>query len=62
MFQVDPQTRSILWGVVVIFLGAGWIAYGLLGNRNTGFLAAMLILTIVLDATVAFFVRSRSAH
>jgi hypothetical protein len=62
MFQVDPQTRSILWGVVVIVLGVGWTAFGLLGNRNTVFLATMLILTIVLGASVAFFVRNRSAN
>ena len=61
MFQVDPQTRSIMWGIVVIVLGAGWIAFGLLGNRNTIFLATMLIVTVVLGATVAFFVRNRAA-
>jgi multisubunit Na+/H+ antiporter MnhG subunit len=58
MIDVDARTHSTIWGLVVLILGAGWIAYGLLGSGNTVFLAIMLILTIVFSAGAAFFVRT----
>jgi apolipoprotein N-acyltransferase len=61
MVEVDPRTRSTIWGLVVIILGAGWVAYGFLGNGNTVFLAIMVILSIVLGAGAAFFVRTRAS-
>lgn len=61
MIEVDPRTRSSIMGLTAIILGAGWVAYGLLGNGNTVFLAIMLILTILLGAGAVFLVRSRTS-
>ena len=47
MLQVNPQTRSAIAGLIVIVLGGGWAAYGLLGGDKT-FLTIMVILSIVL--------------
>jgi len=58
MIEVDARTHSTIWGLVVLILGAGWIAYGLLASGNTIFLTAMLILTVILGAGAAFFVRT----
>jgi len=58
MIEVDARTHSTIWGLVVLILGAGWIAYGLLSSGNTVFLTIMLILTLVLGALAAFFVRT----
>jgi hypothetical protein len=38
MIEVDARTRSASWGIVVIILGAGWVANGLLGGGNTVFM------------------------
>ena len=62
MIQVDPRTRSSLVGLTAIILGAGWVAFGLLGDGNRVFLTIMLILTIVLGSGVIFFVRSRTSN
>jgi hypothetical protein len=61
MIEVDPRTRSSLVGFVAIIIGAGWVAYGLLGDGNRVFLTVMLLLTIVLGSGVIFFVRSRAS-
>jgi hypothetical protein len=62
VIQVDPRTRSSLVGLTAIILGAGWVAFGLLGDGNRVFLTIMLILTIVLGSGVIFFVRSRTSN
>ncbi len=61
MIQVDPQTRSAILGLVTIILGAGWVAFGLLGNGDKVFLTIMLVLTILLGSGAAFFLRSRTS-
>ena len=62
MIQVDPQTRSAILGLVTIILGAGWVAFGLLGNGDKVFLTVMLVLTILLGSGAAFFLRSRPSN
>jgi hypothetical protein len=62
VIQVDPRTRSSLVGLTAIILGAGWVAFGLLGDGNRVFLTIMLTLTIVLGSGVIFFVRSRTSN
>lgn len=47
MLQVDPRTRSAIGGLIVIVLGGGWAAYGLLGG-NKVFLTIMVVLSILL--------------
>jgi hypothetical protein len=59
MIEVDPRTRSALWGLVGVVLAAGWVAYGMLGDGNQVFLTAMLVLTIILGGVVTFVVRVR---
>jgi hypothetical protein len=61
MIEVDPRTRSAIWGMVAVILGAGWVAYGFLGNGNTVFLAIMVILTILLGGVATFVFRTRAA-
>jgi hypothetical protein len=61
MIEVDPRLRSSLIGLVAIILGAGWVAYGLLGDGNRVFLTIMLVLTILLGSGVIFFVRGRAS-
>ena len=61
MIEVDPRLRSSLIGLVAIILGAGWVAYGLLGDGNRVFLTIMLVLTILLGSGVIFFVRGRTS-
>jgi hypothetical protein len=47
--------------MVAVILGAGWVAYGFLGNGNTVFLAIMVILTILLGGVATFVFRTRAA-
>lgn len=61
MIEVDQRTRSAIWGLVVIILGAGWVAHGFLGNGNTVFLAIMVILTIILGGVATFVFRTRAS-
>jgi hypothetical protein len=61
MIEVDPRIRSSLIGLVAIIIGAGWVAYGLLGNGNKVFLTIMLLFTILLGSGVIFFVRGRTS-
>ena len=61
MIEVDPRIRSSLIGLMAIIIGAGWVAYGLLGDGNKVFLTIMLVLTILLGSGVIFFVRGRTS-
>jgi phage-related minor tail protein len=58
MIEVDPRTRSALYGLIGVVLAAGWVAYGVLGGGQV-FLAIMLVLTIVLGGVATFVVRVR---
>jgi len=58
MIEVDPRTRSSLYGLIGIILAAGWVAYGTLGGGQV-FLTIMLVLTIVLGGVATFLFRSR---
>lgn len=60
MIQVDPRTRSALWGLFGVVVGAGWLAYGILGHGNRVFPTVVLILTIVLSGVATFLVRVRT--
>jgi hypothetical protein len=62
MIQVDPRTRSAMWGLFGVVLAAGWVAYGMLGNGSQVFLTVMLILTIVLGGVATFLVRVRTPN
>jgi hypothetical protein len=62
MIQVDPRTRSALWGLIGVVLAAGWVAYGTLGGGNQVFLTVMLVLTIVLAGVATFLVRVRTQN
>lgn len=62
MIEVDPGVRSSLLGLTGIVLGAGWVAYGVIGNGNRVFLTIMLVLTILLGSGVIFFVRKRPSN
>jgi hypothetical protein len=59
MIQVDPRTRSALWGPIGAVLAAGWVAYAMLGNGSHVFLTVMLVLTIILGGVGTYFVRVR---
>jgi hypothetical protein len=59
MVEVDPRTRSSLYGLIGVLLGAGWIAYGIVGNENRTFLVIMILLTVLLPSIVTFVLRSR---
>lgn len=61
MIQVDARMRSSILGLTAIILGAGWVAFGFLGEGNRVVLAIMLILTILLGSGSVFFVRSRTS-
>ena len=61
MIEVDPRTRSSLYGLIGVLLAAGWVAYGMLGNENQVFLTVMVNLSIVSGALVTFLLRSRKA-
>jgi hypothetical protein len=59
VIEVDPRTRSALWGLIGVILGAGWVAYGMLGNGSQVFLTIMVVLSIVLAGLATFGLRSR---
>jgi uncharacterized membrane protein HdeD (DUF308 family) len=59
MIEVDPRTRSALWGMIGVVLGAGWIAFAMLGDGNQVFLTVMLILSILLSGVATFVFRVR---
>jgi hypothetical protein len=59
MIEVDGRTRSSLYGLVGVLLGAGWIAYGIIGNNSKTFLVIMIILTVVLPSLITFVLRAR---
>jgi hypothetical protein len=59
MIQVDPRTRSAMWGFFGILLAAGWAAYGIIGGESQVFLAVMVALSIVLVGVAVFVVRVR---
>jgi hypothetical protein len=61
MIEVDPRTRSSLYGLFGIILGAGWVAYGLAGNGSRIFLTVMVVLSMVLVGIATFVLRSRKA-
>ena len=60
MFQVDPRTQSSIWGVIITIVGAGWAAYAILSGGSQVFLAAMLVLSILLVGGTAALVRKRT--
>ena len=60
MIEVQPQTRTAIFGLVAIILAAGWAAYGLIGDSNQLFLTIMVVLTILLGAGAAVLVRARA--
>jgi hypothetical protein len=57
--EVDPRTRSALWGLIGVILGAGWVAFGLLGDGSRVFLTIMIVLSMVLAGIATFGLRSR---
>jgi hypothetical protein len=59
MIEVDPRTRSAMWGFFAVLLGAGWAAYGIVGGESQVFLAVMVALSIVLAGVATFVVRVR---
>jgi hypothetical protein len=59
MIEVDPRTRSALWGLIGVVLAAGWVAFAMLGEGNQVFLTVMLILSIVLSSVATFVFRVR---
>jgi hypothetical protein len=59
MIEVDPRVRSSLWGLFGIVLGAGWVAYGLVGNGSRAFLTILVVSSIVLVGVATFVLRSR---
>ena len=59
MIEVDPRTRSSLYGLIGVLLAAGWVAYGMLGDGNQVFLTVMVLLSIVSGALVTFLLRPR---
>ncbi len=59
MIQVDARTQASIWGVIVVIVGAGWAAYGILGGDQV-FLAVMLVLSILLVGGAAALVRKRT--
>ena len=61
MIEVDPRTRSSLYGLFGIILGAGWVAYGLAGNGSRTFLTVMVVLSMLLVGIATFVLRSRKA-
>lgn len=58
MIQVDPRTRTSIWGLVAVVLAAGWVAYGILGGGQV-FLVVMVVLSILLGGAALFLVRTR---
>jgi hypothetical protein len=58
MIEVDPRTRSAIWGLIAIILAAGWAAFGLLGGGQV-FLTIMVVLSILLVGVATFLVRTR---
>ncbi len=59
MFQVDARTQSSIRGVIIVIVGAGWAAYGILGGGQI-FLAVMLVLSILLVGGAFTLVRKRT--
>jgi hypothetical protein len=62
MIEVDPRTRSSIWGLVAVLLGAGWAAYSISGGAGNPqvFLTVMVVLSILLAGGVAALVRKRT--
>lgn len=58
MFQLNQQSRGAIWGLIALILGAGWVAYGMLGNGNQVFLTIMVILSMVLAGGAALLLRT----
>jgi hypothetical protein len=58
MIQVDPRTRTSIWGLVAVVLAAGWVAYGILGGGQV-FLVVMVVLSILLGGAAVFLVQTR---
>jgi hypothetical protein len=58
MIEVDPRTRSSLWGLFGVILGAGWVAYGMVGDGSRIFLTIMVVLSILLVGVATFVLRS----
>jgi hypothetical protein len=60
MIRVDTQTYGAIWAFVAIVIGAGWAAFGILGNDNQVFLAVMVVITMILGGGTAVLLRRRS--
>jgi fatty acid desaturase len=59
MFQVDARTQSSIRGVIIVIVGAGWAAYGILGGGQV-FLAVMMVLSILLVGGAFALVHKRT--
>jgi hypothetical protein len=60
VIEVDPRTRSSLYGLFAVILAAGWAAYGLLNLGQVG-LTVMVVLSILLIGVATFLVRPRKS-
>ncbi len=60
MIRVSSSTYGAIWGLVGLLLGAGWVAYAMLGGGNRVFLTVMIIASMVGGAGTAILVKPRN--
>jgi hypothetical protein len=59
MIRVGSSTYAAVWALVGLVLGAGWVAYGMLGDGNQVFLTVMIVASMLLGAGTAIVVKRR---
>jgi LPXTG-motif cell wall-anchored protein len=59
MIRVSSTTYSAIWSLVGLLLGAGWVAYGILGEDNNVFLTVMIIASMFGGAGTAIVFKRR---
>jgi hypothetical protein len=60
MQSMSRQNRGTIWALIGLILGAGWVAYGLLGSGNQVFLTVMILATMLLAGGAAILLRGSS--
>lgn len=48
MIRVKASSYRAMWALIGIFLGAGWVVYGMLASQNIVFRTVMVVASMVL--------------
>jgi hypothetical protein len=59
MIRVDGRTFASVLAFIGVLLGAGWVAYGMLGNGDQVFMTIMIVATIVLAGGAAVLMKTK---